>query len=34
MEKLNAYCGLDCAECVAYKAMQNNDQALRCIDGN
>ena len=29
MEKLIAYCGLDCAECDAYKALQNNDQALR-----
>lgn len=29
MEKIIAYCGLDCAECGAYKAMQNNDQALR-----
>ena len=29
MEKLIAYCGLDCAECDAYKATQNNDQALR-----
>ena len=29
MEKMIAYCGLDCAECGAYKAMQNNDQALR-----
>jgi hypothetical protein len=29
MEKLIAYCGLDCAECGAYKALQNNDQALR-----
>ncbi|MCL2066945.1 MAG: DUF3795 domain-containing protein [Treponema sp.] len=29
MEKLIAYCGLDCAECAAYKATQNNDQALR-----
>ena len=24
-----AYCGLDCAECNAFKAMKNNDQALR-----
>jgi len=29
MEKLIAYCGLDCAECGAYLAMKNNDQALR-----
>ncbi|MCL2138219.1 MAG: DUF3795 domain-containing protein [Treponema sp.] len=29
MEKIIAYCGLDCAECDAYKATQNNDQALR-----
>jgi hypothetical protein len=29
MEKLIAYCGLDCVECDAYKATQNNDQALR-----
>jgi hypothetical protein len=29
MEKLIAYCGLDCASCDAYKATQNNDQALR-----
>jgi hypothetical protein len=29
MEKLIAYCGLDCAECGAYKALKNNDQALR-----
>jgi hypothetical protein len=29
MEKLIAYCGLDCTECNAYLAMQNNDQALR-----
>jgi len=29
MEKLIAYCGLDCAGCDAYIAMQNNDQALR-----
>ena len=29
MEKLIAYCGLDCAECDAYLAMKNNDQALR-----
>ena len=29
MEKLIAYCGLNCSECDAYKATQNNDQALR-----
>jgi len=29
MEKLIAYCGLNCAECGAYLAKQNNDQALR-----
>ena len=29
MEKLIAYCGLDCAACDAYIATQNNDQALR-----
>ena len=29
MEKIIAYCGLDCAECDAYLAHQNNDQALR-----
>jgi hypothetical protein len=29
MEKIIAYCGLDCAECTAYLAHQNNDQALR-----
>jgi len=29
MEKLIAYCGLDCAQCGAYLAMKNNDQALR-----
>jgi hypothetical protein len=29
MEKIIAYCGLDCAECGAYLAHQNNDQALR-----
>ena len=29
MEKLIAYCGLDCTECDAYKATQTNDQALR-----
>ena len=29
MEKLIAYCGLDCAACDAYKATMNNDQALR-----
>ncbi|MCL1815653.1 MAG: DUF3795 domain-containing protein [Treponema sp.] len=29
MEKIIAYCGLNCAECDAYLALQNNDQALR-----
>ena len=29
MGKMVAYCGLDCADCDAYKATQNNDQALR-----
>jgi hypothetical protein len=29
MENLIAYCGINCAECDAYKATQNNDQALR-----
>ena len=29
MEKLIAYCGLDCAECGAFLATKNNDQALR-----
>ena len=29
MEKLVAYCGIACADCDAYKATQNNDQALR-----
>jgi len=29
MEKLIAYCGLNCAECGAYLALKNNDQALR-----
>ena len=29
MGKMVAYCGLDCAGCDAYKATQNNDQALR-----
>ena len=29
MDKLIAYCGLNCAECGAYVAMRNNDQALR-----
>ena len=29
MEKLIAYCGIDCAGCDAYLATQNNDQALR-----
>ena len=29
MEKMIAYCGLDCAACNAFLAMKNNDQALR-----
>ena len=29
MEKLIAYCGMDCAECPAYLATKNNDQSLR-----
>lgn len=29
MEKLIAYCGLDCAKCGAYVAMKTNDKALR-----
>jgi hypothetical protein len=29
MEKIISYCGLNCAECGAYIAMQSNDQALR-----
>ena len=29
MEKLIAYCGLDCAQCGAYLALKNDDQALR-----
>ena len=29
MEKLVAYCGLDCAVCGAYLAHKNDDQALR-----
>jgi hypothetical protein len=29
MGNLIAYCGLDCAECNAYIATQNNDQSLR-----
>ena len=29
MEKMIAYCGLDCAGCGAYLAMKNDDQALR-----
>jgi len=29
MEKLIAYCGLNCAECGAYLAMKNDDQSLR-----
>ncbi|MBR1944963.1 MAG: DUF3795 domain-containing protein [Alphaproteobacteria bacterium] len=29
MEKMIAYCGLDCEKCDAYLATVNNDQALR-----
>ena len=29
MEKIIAYCGLDCAECGAYIAHKNNDDELR-----
>jgi len=29
MEKLIAYCGLNCAECEAYIATKNDDQSLR-----
>ena len=29
MEKMIAYCGINCAECGAYLAHKNNDQALR-----
>ena len=29
MEKLIAYCGLDCAVCGAYLALKNDDNALR-----
>ena len=29
MEKLIAYCGLNCAECGAYIALRDDDQALR-----
>lgn len=29
MEKMIAYCGLNCFECPAYMATQNNDQALK-----
>jgi len=29
MNKIIAYCGLNCAECDAYKATMNNDNALR-----
>jgi len=29
MEKMIAYCGQNCAECGAYLAHKNNDQALR-----
>ena len=29
MNKMIAYCGLDCANCDAYKATINNDEALR-----
>ena len=29
MEKLISYCGINCAECGAYLALKNDDQALR-----
>ena len=29
MEKMIAYCGIDCAQCGAYLAHKNNDQPLR-----
>jgi len=29
MEKLIAYCGLDCGQCPAYVATKNNDENLR-----
>ena len=29
MEKMIAYCGINCAECGAYLAHKNNDEALR-----
>ena len=29
MDKIIAYCGLNCSECSAYIATKNNDQALR-----
>lgn len=29
MDKFIAYCGLDCQKCDAYKATQNDDNALR-----
>jgi len=29
MEKMISYCGINCAECAAYLAHKNNDQALR-----
>ena len=29
MEKMIAHCGINCAECDAYLAHKNNDQALR-----
>ena len=29
MEKMISYCGINCAECGAFLAMKNNDQALR-----
>lgn len=29
MQKLIAYCGLDCEKCDAYRATRNNDNALR-----
>ena len=29
MEKMISYCGINCAECPAFLAHKNNDQALR-----
>ena len=29
MEKIIAYCGINCADCGAFLALKNNDQALR-----